>query len=131
MAVELSDVSRELATRLLSEVEFDDRLTGWEMRQMSGSEQKFIYGFQEALDFMKIPEFGDLFSPGAGGSIGYLDFEELRKWIAEVLGDRELAEAISEVQAGTSSYAEGVSEVGALMNQRLKQCRQILGLPTA
>ena len=130
MAVELSDVSRELATRLLSEVEFEDRLTGWQMRQMSGSEQRFIYGFQEALDFMKVPEFGELFSPGAGGSIGYLDFDELTKWVAEVLGDRQLAEAISEVQAGTSSYSEGVSEVGALMNHRLKQCRQILGLPT-
>ena len=130
MVIKLSDVSRGLATRLLSEVEFDDRLTGWEMRQMSGSEQKFIYGFQEALDFMRIPEFRELFSPGAGGLIGYLDFEELAKWIAEVLGDRELAEAISEVQAAISSYAEGVSEVGALMNQRLKQCRQILSLPT-
>lgn len=130
MAVKLSDVSRELATRLLSEVEFDDRLTGWQMRQMSGSEQRFIYGFQEALDFMKVPGFEELFSCGPGGSIGYLDFEELTKWIGEVLGDRELAEAISEVQAVASSYSEGVSQVGALMDQRLKQCWQTLGPPT-
>ena len=130
MAVKLSDVSRELATRLLSEVEFEDRLTGWQMRQMSGSEQRFIYGFQEALEFMRVSEFEELYSCGPGGSIGYLDFEELTKWIAEVLGDRELAEAISEVTAGTSSYSEGVAEARALMEGRLRQCRQTLGLPT-
>ena len=127
MTATLSDVSMKLAATLLSEVQFEDRLTGRRMRQMSDGEQTFIYGLQEAVDFMKAPELGRLLSPGAGGTIGYLDFAELTRWIGEVFGDHELAQAIDDAQATAASPVEGLAVARTLIGQRLNQCREMLG----
>ena len=124
MAARLSNVSRELAGRLLGEVSFKDRLTGWSMRQMSGSRPASFYSLAEIADFLKVPEPGTLFAHGAGGSIGYVDFEELARWLRHALGDQELAEAVEKLQARTGSYAERAGEVRSLIACRLKQCRE-------
>lgn len=125
MTATFSDVSRELATKLLSEVQFEERLTGWCMRQMSGNEERSIYGLQEAVDFMKAPELDQLLSPGAGGTIAYLDFAELMRWIGEVFGDPELAEAIEDAHAKAASHVEAMAMARMLIIRRLDQCREM------
>ena len=130
MTARLSEVSRELADRMLSEVDFENRLIGWSMRQMSGSQATSIYSLQEVADFIKISELDKLFSPGSGGSIGYVDIEELTEWIDGVLGDSELAGAIHETYTGTCSYAEEINKARPLIVQRLKQCEEMSGLAT-
>jgi hypothetical protein len=126
MTAEFSDMSRQLATRLTCEVAFEDRLTGWSMRQMSGSRQTFLYTLQEVANFLKIPELDKSFSPGAGGSIGYVDMPKLIKWIGDVLGDDALAGAIDIATSRAESYAQSLIEVKQLIHQRLQQCEDVL-----
>jgi hypothetical protein len=130
MTAKLSDISRELAAGLLREVGFEDRLTGWSMRQMSGSRQTFIYSLQEVAGFLKIPELDTSFSPGAGGSIGYVDMAELIRWIGDVFGDHALAGAIGEATSRAESYAQTLTEAKELIQQRLQQCEELLSRPT-
>jgi hypothetical protein len=126
MTAELSAISHELAGRVLREVDFENCLTGWSMRQMSGSRQTFIYSLQELADFMKISKLDNPFSPGGGGSIGYVDMAELRTWIRDVFGDEDLAEAIEKADSGAESYAQSALEAGKLIRRRLKQCKEAL-----
>ena len=69
---------------------------------------------------------GDLRVRGSG-SIGYIDPNKLEKWVGEVFGDKELAQAIGEKIREGNSYQERILPIRELMEQRLKQCKEISG----
>ena len=64
------------------------------------------------------------------GSIGYINPNKLAKWIEDIFGDFELAEAIGEKIKENSNYKDQVKAIKPLMEQRLKQCREIIGEET-
>ncbi len=122
----LSEPTKELATRLLAEVGFEERLRAANLTPMSGARQHSIYGFRQAINFLRIDEFEDLVAAGPRASIAYVDPDALRIWVAEVLGDTELADAIGGAIAEGTSYVETMRPVKELMEYRLSQCEAVL-----
>jgi hypothetical protein len=67
----------------------------------------------------------DLLAVGSHGSVGYLDLNRLKKWISDVFGDMELAEALDQEIGDNDSYMAGLEKAKALMRERLEQCKAI------
>jgi hypothetical protein len=122
----LPEPSKDLASRLLSEREYEERLVGYEMSPATGNAQRSLYSLQEAYDFVKMGEMADLLLRGGGAIIGYLDLDELRQWVGDVLGDGDLAAAVSEAVAAGENYRDRLLEVRQLMRERLDQCRAVV-----
>ena len=76
----LSTPSRELASRILKEVKYEQRFAGTKMTPMAGNRLTSIYSFEEAVQFLHVDDLGDLMSMGSGASIGYLNL----KWLGRV-----------------------------------------------
>jgi len=126
--IKLSQPSKEMAKRLLTLVGFKERLTGTKMVAMAGDMRESIYSFKEAVSFLHF-NVGVLTERGSG-SIGYINPVELEKWVRDVFGDFELAEAIGEKTKENSNYKDQVEAIMPLMEQRLKQCKEIIGEET-
>jgi len=126
--IQLSKPSKELAKRLLTQVGFKDRLIGYKMTPMQGNLEESIYSFKDANEFLWF-DFGE-FGVKSSGSIGYIDPIKLEKWIFEVFGDKELAEAIGKKTKESNNYKERLEAIKPLVEQRLKQCWEIIGEKT-
>ncbi|MDI3281340.1 MAG: hypothetical protein QJR13_08235 [Bacillota bacterium] len=124
MAV-LSEPSRELALKLLREVEYEERLVGYKMSPATGNEQCSLYSLQEVADFLRMDSLEHYLLKGGHPFIGYIDLEELTRWVGEVLGDQELARALEEELKQGESYQSKVALVKPLLKQRLEQCRAL------
>ncbi|HEX9975910.1 MAG TPA: hypothetical protein VGA82_01550 [Dehalococcoidales bacterium] len=123
----LSKPSRELSSRLLSQVSFNDRVLGVRSHPSGGQNWDAIYSFQEATQFMGV----------VGDSIYHIDSDTLKKWIGDTLGDKELAQAIGETAKVLDSCADSwerekkelelIVPMRELMEERLRQAREVLG----
>lgn len=122
----LSEPSPELALKLLQEVGYEGRLVGYKMSPATGNEQCSLYSLQEVADFLRMDSLEDYLLKGGHPSIGYVDLEELTRWVGEVLGDRELARALEEELKQGESYQAKVALVKPLLKQRLEQCRALV-----
>ncbi len=124
----LSEPSKELAARLLSELGYEERLVGYKMTAMNGNTPESLYSLQEAIDILQADSPETLLLKGGNLSLGYIDPGDLRKWVEEVLGDSELAGAIGlELEMGKESgYAKQIGAIKALMAQRLRQCKELM-----
>lgn len=123
--VKLALPSKELATRLLGKVSFQERLTGTTMHQTAGSIDVALYSFKDAAGFMSV-DLGD-FMVRNSGSIAYINQDVLKKWVGETLGDTELAGAIEVKIKEGSNYKERAGSINELMEQRLRQCKEVIG----
>ena len=104
--------SKELAKRILSEVDFNNRFVGSKMRERSGPVKVTNYSFKELLELMqdRLP----------GVNIQYLE-----KWIRDVMTDEELANSIHSISDTEESYINQIGEIRKLMEERFEQCREV------
>ena len=75
--VRLPKPSRDVATRVLGEVSFEERLTGIKMRAMAGNQSLPIYSFEEAVNFLHMDSLDDLLRLGSKSYVGYMDLHAL------------------------------------------------------
>jgi len=108
--------TRELAKKILGEVDFQDRLIGHKMRMRMGPVPVSLYSFEEVVRFLveDIPQ---------------MDLERLQAWVGEKVGDKDLARAIGEIGTRELDEAEKLLHIRALMMARLGQSRRIGRLP--
>jgi hypothetical protein len=108
---ELSEPDDTLVSRVLSEVGFENRLTGYRFRQRVGAIPASLYSFEEVVHLMndKFPR---------------LSFQRLEKWIRDVMGDEELAARIEEVIEQKSNDHDRTQCIRILMGERLCQCKK-------
>ena len=84
----LSDPSKKLALRIVSEVNFDQRIEGFRMRERAGLLPAQLYSFSEIVGFLSDP-------------FPRIDFDALTHWVADVMEDPELSEMIREIWSVT------------------------------
>ena len=108
--VRLRDPSRELAMRVLTEVDFERRLNGFILRERSGAVPITMYSFEEVVSFLndRHPR---------------LDLKQLEEWIRSVMGDTELAEHIAQAIKKGKNDQERTYSIRNLMEERLNQCK--------
>ena len=110
----LSEPDRNLVSRVLQEVGFAKRIVGYQVRERSGPMAKSLYSFTEVCAFLH-----DQFPAIA--------FEELIRWLRDVMKDEELALKVAEaVEQGHSDY-ERTRRIGEMMEERLTQCKNARG----
>ena len=104
--------SKELAKRILSEVDFDNRFIGSKLRERSGPVKITCYSYKELLDLMqdRLP----------GVNLQYLE-----KWLRDAMGDEELADLINSITKTEDSYIKQIGQVRELMEERFQQCRKV------
>ena len=122
----LSDPSQELAAKLMSRVGIEERLVGTKMSPMAGVQQYPIYGLREAVNFLQVDSAAEVLAAGPTASIPYVDPKVLRRWVEEVFGDTDLADAMGEVISEGDHYPQTICRVRELMAQRLSQCQAVL-----
>ena len=125
--IKLSQPSRELAIRLLERVNIRDGIIGMLNNIEGNNYECHIFSLNEAIGFLEAYSNSIM---EVKGITSFLDPNNLRIWVGEALGDRELAEAIGEKISDGSSYKERRLPIKELMEQRLKQCKEILAKGT-
>ena len=108
--------TKELATRILGEVDFPDRLIGHKMRKRMGPVPVSLYSFEEVVRFLT-------------EDIPQIDLQDLRTWVGEKIGDKDLARAIEEISRKEMDDPEKFLHIKGLMSARLGQSRRIGRLP--
>ena len=126
--VSLPEPSREVALRVVSEVDFEERLLGVKMRSMVGNQEHFIYSVKEVIEFLRMEHVEDLLTPGSKEYVGYIDLNILEKWVAEIIRDKDLAEAIKEESERSNNFKDQVTSIKALIAERFNQCVALLGI---
>jgi hypothetical protein len=108
----LQEPSKNLAKSILTEVGFEDRLTGFILRERSGPRPAIMYRFEEVVSLLNDPH-------------PRLDFNELEGWVRETMGDEELAEQIGEAVKSARSDQDRSLRIKKLMEERLSQCKKL------
>ena len=118
----LSDPTPKLAAKMLQEVDYDDRIVGLMLAPMSGSVERTLWSFEEAVNLLHVDQ--NLHENQA--SIRYIDLNLLQRCIAEVFGDHELATAINAEISKYKNFGERVQPVKEMMLFRLNQCKKLV-----
>jgi hypothetical protein len=126
--VNLPEPSRDVALRVVGEVDFEERLLGVKMRPMVGNQEHFIYSVKEVIEFLRMESVEGLLTPGSKEYVGYIDLHILEKWMAEIIKDKDLAEAIKEESARSNNFKDQVTSIKALIAERFSQCVALLGI---
>ncbi len=102
--------SRELAERILSELEFKDRFQCYRLHQRAGFVPITCYSFEEILYyFLKEPL--------------QININKLMAWVSDAIGDAELSERIGELDNAGISEEEKLIQIKSLMLIRLSQAK--------
>jgi len=111
--MKLRDPSRELAMRVLTEVDFEHRLNGFILRERAGAVPISMYSFKEVVSLLDDPQ-------------PRLDFKQLEEWIRSVMGDTELAIHIAQAIRKGNNDQERTYLIGDLLGERLNQCKRLI-----
>ena len=108
----LQDRSRELANKILTEVDFEDRLVGFSLRERSGPVPATMNRFEEVVALLNDPH-------------PRLDFNELETWIRKTMRDEELADHIADAVRKENSDQNRSLHIKELLEERLDQCKRL------
>ncbi len=107
----LSAPDEHLAARILREVDFDQRLVGYRIRERTGPVASSLYSFEEVVHLLsdKCP---------------YVSLEQLQQWLETVAEDAELAAAVAAARQEETNDRDRLQRAGTLMAERLCQCKR-------
>jgi len=109
----LSEPTTALATNILTEVGFEDRLFGYRLRERSGLMPITLYSFEEVVVLLS-------------DSNPRIEFNRLERWLRETMGDKELADRINLLINKDTSDQKKSIRIRNLMIERLVQCKKIV-----
>jgi hypothetical protein len=111
----LAAPDRDVVSRVLQEVGFEERLVGYLVRERSGPMAKSLYSFAEVCDFLH-------------DQLPVLRFDELTRWLKSVMKDEELARKVAEAVEQGHNDCERTRLIRELMEERLRQCKKAKGM---
>ena len=106
----LSVPSHELVSRILREVDFNDRLIGSNLHERAGVKTIPLYSLHELYMLLN-------------RSYPQIDVHKMESWIRTVIRDEELAAGIKTIMEQPGSDLEKLMHMRDLIGLRLVQCR--------
>ena len=122
----LSALDVEGAERFTRHLGQDEALEAGILTPMAGTRPVRLFSLEEAERFLVVHDGSAVTSDSRWSTINYVDPAHLERWIAEKLGDTELALALKEVIATRKAYGFLVPPIKALLAERLAQCEALL-----
>jgi hypothetical protein len=119
---ELSRPSSDLSVRLTRPVDYEERIRLIWNNGESDIEET-VYSFEEAAHFL---DMDDLVVERTGGSTCARNLRVIADWVGKTLGDRDLAQAITEVTKQDGDPRSFIRPIRDLMAQRLQQGKEVL-----
>ena len=110
----LSTPSRALASRVVQEVNFEDRLIGSILYLRAGVRIVSLYSLEEVFLLLKEP-------------YPQIDPAQLENWIRTILHDGELADSIKAITLEETGNQDILPCIRDLVGWRLIQCKQVTG----
>ncbi len=107
----LSTPDEHLRARVLREVDFEQRLVGYRVRERTGPMPASLYSFEEVVHLL-------------GDTYPYVSLEQLQQWVETVAEDAELAAAIADVIQEQTNDRDRMLHIRTLMGERLCQCKR-------
>lgn len=122
---EFSTISKDMAEKILQEVDFANRIVGVKMSGSAGNQNTSIYSLKELKSFLRSDSLENL-SRKSHSTMSYINVEEMLRWIAEVYEDKELADAIAAEMENTKSLVGKLELARELLAKRISQCEELL-----
>jgi len=114
--------SLEVAERALGKVPFNDRLVAYRMSAAAGTLRVDLYSYAEVGQYLGGTHWRSLESLDSRGDINWIDPKSLASWIANVIGDRVLADALQEAIADEGlCFRDQVIRIAPLFVERYAQ----------
>jgi len=107
----LSMPTKKVISRILQEVDFEDRLVAHSLHVRAGIKRLSLYSLEEAFTLLHAPH-------------PQIDFTQLIVWIRDVIQDEELAERIQTVIAQEANDHDKILQIRDLVGLRLVQCKR-------
>lgn len=104
--------SRELASRVLGEVDFEDRFIGGSLHLRGGVRKFSLYSLEEIFMLLREP-------------YPQVDLDRLENWVRTVIHDRELADRMKAVTGQKATEQDALPLIRDLVGLRLIQCKQL------
>ncbi|MBK5211860.1 MAG: hypothetical protein JJE36_06090 [Coriobacteriia bacterium] len=122
----LSAIDIETAQRLMRHFEPEEALEAGILTPMAGTRPVRLFSLEEAESFLVIHNGNLVDSNSKWTTINYVDPATLSRWIADKLGDAELASALDVIIATRKAYGFLVPDMKKLLAERLAQCKELL-----
>ncbi len=117
MSDQMRPPDQALSHRLLGNVPYRDRLPAGRLMPPVGMLRSDVRSLEELL-LLLTPDVQSL--PG-------VNLGALAVWVEQIIGDRELANALRKTTENAASYVDGCLNVYELVGRRLVQAREALG----
>ena len=122
----LSAIDVEAAKRLMRHFEPEEALEAGVLTPMAGTRPVRLFSLEQAEEFLVIHTGNHIDPNNKWSTINYVEPASLSRWIADKLGDAELASAIDEIIATRKAYGFLVPDIKKLLAARLAQCEELL-----
>ena len=107
----LSMPTKKVISRVLQEVDFEDRLVAHSLHVRAGIKCLSLYSLDEVFALLNAPH-------------PQIDFNRLTVWIRDVIQDEELAERIQTTIAQEANDHDKIIQTRNLVGLRLDQCKR-------
>lgn len=116
----------EAVEHALRDLSYAERFVGHAMTPSAGNAAKDMYGLRDAVMFLTGNRWdAPMLNPGFKGAMHWVDVDKLVVWLRDVIGDADLAEAISREAAGLEPYYAQSEVMTRLVNARMQQYREV------
>lgn len=122
----LSAIDLENAQKLTRHLEPEEALEAGILTPMAGTRPVRLFSLEEAERFLVIHSGNQVDANSKWVTINYVEPANLSRWIADKLGDAELASAIDVIAATRKAYGFLVPDIKKLLAERLAQCEELL-----
>jgi hypothetical protein len=115
--MKLSEPTPELAVRLTTDVNSDQRLTAYRYRPRWGGLPAHLYSFEEVARLLndRTPR---------------INLAKLEQWLRTAVQDAELAAAVADIRQTHETDREQLLAISKLFNERLSQCKRYIAETT-
>jgi len=118
--------SLEFVQHAIRELGFEERFTVTKMSGGIGNTRVEVYSFPQLVNVLFGTKWDRLAPEGSKATLAWVDTDSLCRWLHDVVGDTELADAVRASLEGADYFKAQVDAMLPLFRERVAQYRTVL-----
>jgi hypothetical protein len=118
--------AEELVRHAVRELPFGDRITVTKMSSAAGNADVAVFNFPQLVNTLFGTRWDRLDSIGSRATLTWVDMQTLHRWLRDVIGDAEFADAVQAAVADAGHYKAQLDAITPLFRERVAQYRAVL-----